>query len=205
MTLVDAVIIYFAFGSPFAVLYFYERSTPSSLREYALFAVNFLVWQPHAFRTLRKFFTTKMPFEAGTSPDSLDEGRLRELMERIDHALKRSPGGSDVFTSLENYVELRNALTFEAETPGEREVELFRIADHPDLKIASVSLNRRNRSKLRAHLERSQSNLALSFQTYEGVLPSELIREVALLIGDDGVEPRDTPISPLEMIRLTSA
>ncbi len=184
MTLIDAIIIYLAFGSPFVVLYVFETRTPFNAKRIAMVVLTTLFWQPHALKTLRTLIRTDQHFANRSDVDSYDDHRTGEILEILKAKFKSYEDGRLLFDSLERYIELHTAAEFDAAAPGEQETEFYTIAGHDDPAIASACLKRRSRDRLLRHAALARREVFRCVRTYDRPLPASELRELANLIQD---------------------
>jgi hypothetical protein len=173
MAYFDLVIIYLACGAPFGV---YELTITRSKRNVPLRGLTAaLIWPLFAVRHLKRYF------EADT--------RLRDDVQRIRTGLEREIFSKitfgDVFEFREAYQRFTGlaAAVMEQGSPSH---ELFIATDHPDPRLASVCLTRRNRTKLDLHLKRSRQDLIRLIYTLQpdrNLSVAILLKELGTVVG----------------------
>lgn len=158
MYIYDALIIYLAAGSPFAVLKAFQTGRRSGrAASILLAAAELIVWLPK----LAILITQKAISDVKKlSPDSikvLDAEITREVDRFYSFYIGRPNKFSRLARLLEDYVALGFALAPES---GSMHGDLFSAAGRDDIDLAARCLDRRNRSKIAFHFGRTSYALS---------------------------------------------
>ncbi|MER3431626.1 MAG: hypothetical protein C4325_12475 [Blastocatellia bacterium] len=187
MYLHEALIIYIAAGSPFAVLRaFRPGSGLSRTARLFLAAAELFIWLPRII-VLAALKAHSYFKNLGNKPDeSLDAEICRQVERFYTFYANRPSRFSRSARLFEDYVSVGLSLTEESTLPY---TDFFSAAGRDDAKIAAKCLGRRNRWKMERHFRRISSELSdqllrllESGDLNEGAV--EPIREIAELFGD---------------------
>lgn len=181
MTLTDFIIIYLSCGAPFGVYNFYQKRAALSFTKQLLNSILVtLFWIPYAIRLLHSFITNKLitiHFEKKENLDSIiDEfeksfGKIL-LINKVDITI------FEFREVLERYAGLTKASKTEL---LDTEHELFQVANHENIKLATKILNRRNRLRLSAHHTHARKDFLQIMKIIEsGVIEKEKVRNSAI-------------------------
>lgn len=187
MYVYEALIIYLAAGSPFAVLKAFQTGRRFGRAACILLAAaELVVWLPKiAILTTQKAISDFKKL----SPDSiktLDAEIAREVDRFYSFYIERPNKFSRLARLLEDYVALGSALALESSSmPG----DLFSAAGRDDIDVAAKCLDRRNRSKVAFHFGRTSYALSeeIAKEIESGNLKTEAIypiRSIAKAFAD---------------------
>lgn len=174
MNLIDLTIIYLTCGAPFGVYYFYQQRDFSN--KFWRSVLVTLFWFPYAFRLLHTFVTKRFHNQ------TLDEKSLTDSFEKKFAQILLAEN-VDVFLfdfreTFERYAGLTKAVSAES---SEAEAELFQILNHPNKKLATKLLNRRNRSRLNSHHILARKDfLRMIEKIYSGFSDKEKVRTLTV-------------------------
>jgi hypothetical protein len=189
MTIADFIIIYLACGSPFAVQILLVRADKLSFAVLAGAATRCLVWPVSAsvmfYRIISGFTTSHKSHKLrGIEID------LVRLQTAIERAKFTNAQAAQIFQFRDAYLRYAGlALELNAPESAPSAAELFSVAQHPAPSIASICLQRKNRSRLQLHCDQARVELAaLVSQSTAGVESRDgLLRltiETAERVGD---------------------
>ena len=187
MGVFDLLIVYLAFGAPFAVSEYFHRHDLA--RAFGVFAF----WPLPAWRLVRRQLGARK--KAGRA---LDE-RTSRIFAKLQRELSDSGAGALEFRDVfDRYVGLTREVNHN-ETPSDtKSAELFRISGRENSRTASATIGRRNAARLRRHhtdartrflelIERSQefNALMLALELATGLGDEEAANYLNRAIGHD--------------------
>jgi hypothetical protein len=157
----DAVIIYLAIGSPFAVHYFLQLSRSRSQNHILRAISTFLFWPVYAVRLTGRVTVSKDGRTISSSDDQQLDARFEKKVGEIQAALEIFVGDLlperpilDCRDILERYI----GLTLALRTNPDRSSQFAEIIPGSDenINLNSVCMNRRNRKRLENHQNRAR-------------------------------------------------
>jgi hypothetical protein len=156
MKLADLLIIYFACGAPFAVQRFLSGSSDTVFRQIASVFATLVLWPIFAFGSIWAWISTG---RKSVSPISAQwtEKELGRLQGEFEAIIAERCGSVSIFEFREvfaRYSGLAAAVADKYEGPAVADV--FEIAGSTSPQIASLCLDRRNRSRTLLHAERAR-------------------------------------------------
>lgn len=159
MKFYDLLIIYLACGAPFGVYYFLQNRNRTEIRFLWLKSLlRFVIWIPFAIQMVaRKSLFTNLynnNFDRNSKSDAKNEIEIEKIRKYLENFLSTRKIGLSVFEFREifdRYVGLTLEIKAEFEEISPSEKEIFRISNHPDIKLAEICLHRRNRGRLSFH------------------------------------------------------
>jgi hypothetical protein len=156
----DAIIIYLACGAPFGVYYFLHNrdklTGPLALKVF----LEWVIWPASAVKMIGRshLFSgrSNANFDPLTELDARQDEKVCEIQKSLEQIFFESPASSRIsiyaFREVfDRYAGLSLALRSGGDSSGVPQAEIFRAADHGNVELASICLNRRNRSLLVAH------------------------------------------------------
>lgn len=190
MSFNDALIIYLAAGSPFAVLRFFEvRTRRDTFASLLLSAFTLIFWLPELFYSGLGRLIGKVHQRVSADYASLDAGIAREV-ESFFSSFNPPPGRfSRIAILLEAYTSLGQSLTH-PEDSVTYPADFFAAAGREDTDVAAICMARRNRSKIERHFRQTSESLRLELT--EGVRSGKItptalaaVDRIARLFGDE--------------------
>lgn len=155
----EALIIYLAAGSPFAVLrYFESRLHQNRATSFVLAAAELILWLPKlAFFGVRRL-TKGVNVKVSDNFNHLD-AKIRQEVDLFFSSLQSRPGRySQLAELLEAYVSL--GLTLLPDSPETTlQTDFFSAAGRSDCQLAAICLARKNRAKILFHFRRTSQSL----------------------------------------------
>jgi hypothetical protein len=146
MAYFDLVVIYLACGAPFGV---YELTITHGTGNVALRSLAAIVlWPIFAVGHLKRF----------SRPDTHLQTEVQLLRTRLEQAVFSNASSGEIFEFRRAYQQLTGLANLVNERPSST-YELFGVTDHPDPRLASVCVARRNSSRVDFHLERARQDL----------------------------------------------
>jgi hypothetical protein len=159
MNLRDLFIIYLACGAPFGVYYFLQNRNHLETKILWLKSLfRFVFWIPFAIRLVaRKSLFTNLytnRFDKSLNSDAIKEFEIEEIKKSFENILPIIDFKLSIYEFREifdRYVGLSLEIQSGDEGFSEPEMEIFRITNHTNKKLAEVCLHRRNRKRLTFH------------------------------------------------------
>jgi hypothetical protein len=183
MTLADAIVIHFAFGSPFGV-YQFTRGSVRSARSAATIAAHFVLWPIFAAAFVRKWV-----FENFRGKEVQLEDNIAAIRTKIETACFANRPTSSIFEFREvfcRYTALSIAL--KRINPAESPKYLFDIGKHKNIKLASACMARRNRHRIEFHQSAARKELIGSILAISQRRRNEIVNlamQLARLLEDE--------------------
>lgn len=195
----DVIIIYLSCGAPFGVSYFLlnrERLQTDRLALRAL--LEWIAWPASAVKMIGRtqFFSgrTKVNFEPLPELDAETDEKVGEIQKNLEQMFFRDGAAPQIsiyaFREVfERYAGLSLALSVTDKAAGTPEAEIFRLANHRDVELASICLNRRNRSLLVTHHKQAREDFIGTADRLAESAPERtdtwiLMNELAVLVDD---------------------
>lgn len=199
MNIFDAIIIYLASGAPFGVFYFLhnrEQLTAGLLTLKSL--VEWVTWPASAFKMIVRsnFFSgrSKPNFDPLPQLDAVRDEKVCEIQKSLEQMFFDGPGPAyisiyafrEVF---DRYTGLSLALGTAGNSSEVPRAEIFSVADHRNVDLASICLHRRNRSLLVTHHNRARKDFIDTVDRLAGSRSERtdtwlLINELAVILDD---------------------
>jgi hypothetical protein len=195
----DAIIIYLACGAPFGVYYFLHHRDKLMAGNLTLKAlVEWVIWPASAVKMIGRSRLFSGRYKTNFDPlPELDAGKDEKVCE-IQKSLEQiffeglAPAEISIYAFREvfdRYAGLSLALRGGGDLSGVPHAEIFRAADHGNVELASICLNRRNRSLLVIHQTHAREDFIETLDRLAGS-PSErtdtwiLVNELAVVLND---------------------
>jgi hypothetical protein len=169
MNIADLVIIYLAFGAPFAVYkYLHNRDLERGQRILSSL-LTFVFWIPVAAQTGYRYFTNAYSGNAFVSQRNLDalDARLALLRESIKAELILAGCNltvHDIREILQRYAGLAECARDTLDRESDSFSRLFEAAGRTKHEIATACLTRRNRLRLKRHSTQAGHDFAVLFE-----------------------------------------
>lgn len=199
MNIFDAIIIYLACGAPFGVYYFLHHREKVDAGQLALkVLLEWVIWPASAVKMIggsHLFSSRSKPnFDALTELDARQDEKVCEIQKSLEQIFFDGPASAQIsiyaFREVfDRYAGLSLALRDEGDSPGVPQAEIFHAADHGNVELASICLNRRNRSLLVTHQIQARGDFIDTVDRLAGS-PSErtdtwiLVNELAVVLDD---------------------
>lgn len=163
MNTFDLLIIYFSFGSPFAVSSYIANRTLAIKKRSALALFVFLFWPGTAFlelkRVISKNFVSRNNSLNKRNMDSMVENKIAKLCAGLDAKIGETAFPAFLYefrTILDRYVGLSLALCASDNRNRSAAANLIEISDHPRADLGNICIDRRNHQRLRSHMENAR-------------------------------------------------
>jgi hypothetical protein len=194
----DAIIIYLACGAPFGVYYFLHNRDKLMAGHLTLKALlEWVIWPASAVKVIggSHWFSGRpnANFDALTELDARQDEKVCEIQKSLEQIFFEGPASARISIYAFREVFDRYAgLSLALRAGGDSRVpqaEIFRAADHGNVELASVCLNRRNRSLLVTHQIQAREDFIDTLDRLAGS-PSErtdtwiLVNELAVVLDD---------------------
>jgi hypothetical protein len=199
----DALIIYFACGAPFGVYQFLQYPEKGTFtKRWIEIVSSFVFWPVSAMTIVRRAQVfSKGPethFDGSYELDAGVEERVFEIQKDLEKIFFDGEQGASIYEFREvfdRYTGLSLALKAGSRPPAAEGPELFRITGHKNIELASICINRRNRSRLLVHQIQAREDfskllLSLADLASKWKAPAELASELAALLDDAGAKHR---------------
>lgn len=169
MNIADLVIIYLAFGAPFAVYKYLQNRDVERGQRILGSLLTFFFWIPVAAQTGYRYFTNAYSGNAFVSQRNLDalDARLAVLRESIKAELIIAGCNltvHDIREILERYAGLADCARDTAYRESDPFSRLFEAAGQTRHELAAVCLTRRNRRRLKRHHIQAGQDFAALFE-----------------------------------------
>jgi hypothetical protein len=196
----DAIIIYLACGAPFGVYRFLHNRDKRDAGQLTLKAlVEWVIWPASAVKMIggSHLFSgrSKTNFDPLTELDAGKDEKVCEIQKSFEQIFSEgfASAGISIYAFREvfdRYAGLSLALRAGGDnSSGMPQAEILRAADHGNVELASICLNRRNRSLLAAHQIQAREDFIDTVDRLAGS-PSErtdtwiLVNELAIVLDD---------------------
>ena len=156
MTLLDALIIYFACGAPLGAYYFIKNRHDKSALWLKTILVTIL-WIPFSAKLLHRKFWTKVEKRKKDNDHSInsqDIQLLAILKSDLEQFVPKEQSNISLFDfreMIERYAGLTIAIQSNNGLSVNHQHEIFRISQSNNIELSSLCFNRRNRQKLLVH------------------------------------------------------
>ena len=190
MNIGDIVIIYLAFGAPFAVHRYLQTRGEEMRRRITISIFTLLFWVPTATRLVYLYLNNAYSRRSFVSRQDLDspDVRLAVLRDAIRRELNKSGFGPvtsfSIRETVERYIGLTKAAAATQDTPRQKiddvPSDLFEVAGRSDDKLAAICLNRRNRRQMERHHIKGRRDFLTLFEQASALEPIEAQRAVEL-------------------------
>jgi hypothetical protein len=196
----DAIIIYLACGAPFGVYHFLhnrDQATAGNLTLKSL--LEWVTWPASAVKMIggSQLLSgrSKTNFDPLTELDAGKDEKVCEIQKSLEQIFFEGLASAKIsiyaFREVfDRYAGLSLALRRDGDdSPGVPQAEIFRAADHGNVELASICLNRRNRSLLVAHQIQAREDFIDTLDRL-AESPSErtdtwiLVNELAVVLND---------------------
>lgn len=201
MNIFDAIIIYLACGAPFGVYHFLHHREKVDMGPLTLKALlEWVIWPASAVKMIggSRLFSgrSKTNFDPLSELDAGQDEKVCEIQKSLEQVFFQGSGPAAIsiyaFREVfDRYAGLSLALRAGDNAPSATQAEIFRAADHGNVELAAICLNRRNRSLLVTHHTRARENFIDTLDRLAGS-PSErtdtwiLVNELAVVLDDIG-------------------
>ena len=199
MNIFDAIIIYLSCGAPFGVYYFLHNRDKHDAGHLTLKTfLEWVIWPASAVKMIGGAYLfsgrSKTNFDPLTELDAGKDEKVCEIQKSLEQIFFEGPASARIsiyaFREVfDRYAGLSLALRPGVDSPGVAQAEIFRAADHGNVELASICLNRRNRSLLAAHQIQAREDFIDTLDKLAGS-PSErtdtwiLVNELAVVLND---------------------
>ncbi|HKX84967.1 MAG TPA: hypothetical protein VJL58_12150 [Pyrinomonadaceae bacterium] len=167
----DLIIVYLAFGAPFAVSDYLQRN--DLIRAF----VVFIFWPAAAWRSVRKRISPPEAVAFDERSARIFEKLQREIDGRTNHVVFR-----DAF---DRYVGLSNEIRREESPLETKSAELLRISGSENTAAAAAALSRRNAVRLRRHHNDARERFLELIESSQEFNATVLALELATYLEDD--------------------
>lgn len=195
----DAIIIYLACGAPFGVYYFLHHREKVDAGHPTLKALlEWVIWPASAVKMIggSRWFSgrSKANFVPLSELDAGQDEKVCEIQKSLEQVFFQGadPAAISIYAFREvfdRYAGLSLAVRSGSNSPAAPQAEIFHAADHGNVELASICLNRRNRSLLVNHHTRAREDFIATVDRLAGS-PSErtdtwiLVNELAVVLDD---------------------
>jgi hypothetical protein len=195
MNLYDFLIIYLTCGAPFAVYYFLQhRFVLNSKSLWLKTILNFLFWQPLAYRFLQNNRTLKNisgKFFIKNSDLNVEKD-LHIIQKHLEKIIIKNGTKISVYELREifaRYVGLTIACQTETKARQTARYEIFQITGHNNSELAEICFERRNRKRLLHHQTQARRDFLKVFSELfeshpETEKPGKLLIKFSTLLND---------------------
>jgi hypothetical protein len=185
MNISDLIVIYLAFGAPFAVYKYLQSRTTSRGRKLVFSVATLIFWIPAAAKIAYRHLTNAYYKPAFVSQEILDsrDFRLDELRESLRTGFTSNGMGlgmHDLREVIDRYTGLSQLVADEGEHSINGYASLFEAAGRTDSRTGSACLIRRNRLRVRRHHTQAREHFVSLFEQICG--PDERV------VLNDGIE-----------------
>jgi hypothetical protein len=195
----DAIIIYLACGAPFGVYYFlHNRDKRDGSHLTLKVLLEWVIWPASAVKMIggsQLLSGSKPNFDPLTELDAGKEEKVCEIQKSLEQIFFEGLASARIsiyaFREVfDRYAGLSIALRRSGDrSSGVPQAEIFRAVDHGNVELASICLNRRNRSLLVAHQIQAREDFIDTLDRL-AESPSErtdtwiLVNELAVVLDD---------------------
>jgi hypothetical protein len=184
MTLFELTVIYLAAGAPFGVHHFFKMRGRSMTNRIAGALLHFVLWVPFSVIYLVSLLKKE-------TKDDSSARKLLELQTELEAACKDRVPVFEARRILERYVGLRS-LSMPQSIEAAKDITIFDLADHPNVALAEICINRRNRERISLHQTNAaqdivslKNRLVHDNDTGENIIP--IFSRIAELLNDSDI------------------
>lgn len=195
----DAIIIYLACGAPFGVYYFLHNRERMQAGHLTLKTVlDWVTWPSSAVKMIggSSLFSQSAGsnFDALPELDAATDEKVLEIQKSLERTFFDGPASAPISIYMfrevfDRYTGLSAARREGGSASRVPEAEIFRVADHRNIELASICLNRRNRSLLVTHHNQAREDFIDTLDRLAGSISQRtdtwiLINELAVILDD---------------------